>query len=398
MKDKKIFLFIMIFSLSFTTGCWNSREINTLAISVCFGIDKSDDGYKVTQQIVNPKVIASKKPTNESPIVICTESGTDLFELMRKLTTEISRKIYFSHMRIVVISEEVAREGIQDILDYFARDHEYRTDFYFVIAKGTTANNVLSVLTYLNPIPGVEMYDSLKASEAAWAPTKSVRIVELVNSILADGKSPVIPGIEVTPGANNSNSTYALKTTNESKKLKYTQLGVFKKDKLVGWLEDDKSKGVNYIIGNVKSTIEYDYYKENIKITTEIKKEKSKIKASLQDGKPVINVNIEVEQNVGAVEGEFNVSKIENRAIINKLSEEKIKLICDDAVNEAQKELKTDIFGFGEAVHIKYPKLWAEIKDDWDDIFTTTPVNITVDVKTKQLGQITKPLVMKEKK
>ena len=71
--------------------------------------------------------------------------------------------------------------------------------------------------------------------------------------------------------------------------------------------------------------------------------------------------------------------------------------MCMKAVNMAQNELKTDIFGFGEAIHRRYPRLWEKIKDDWDDEFVRLPVNITVKFETDKLGQITKPFFIKEK-
>ena len=393
---KRAFAILMIFSTVFLSGCWNSRELNTLAIAVCIGIDKSDNGYIITNQVINPKAIASKKTINQSPVVLYSEEDKDIFEAYRKMTSECPRKIYNSHLRMVVISEEAAREGINKFLDFFARDHEFRTDFYFTIARGTTAQNVLSMLTPLEAIPGIEMYNSLKTSELAWAPTKSVKIVELVNSILADGKSAVLTGIEVTPGDNDSNSITGLSKTNSLKKLKYTSLGAFKKDMLTGWLNEEQSKGFNYITGNVSNTVGYLQINENVKITFEATKVKSKINVHMLDGKPAIEVEINIDQNVGAVSGEFDVSKPENKNKLDELSGKKIKGICEDSVNKAKNELKTDIFGFGEAIHRKYPKVWEKLKDNWENEFPELPVKITVKAETKQLGQITKPFFIKE--
>lgn len=66
-------------------------------------------------------------------------------------------------------------------------------------------------------------------------------------------------------------------------------------------------------------------------------------------------------------------------------------------MNKAQKDLETDIFGFGEVIHRKYPELWEKIKENWNNEFADLPVNITVKVKTNHLGQITKPFFIKEK-
>ena len=397
MKLKRLLFILIILSTIFLTGCWSSHEINTLAIAVCIGIDKTENGYLVTEQVLNPRAIASKKATAESPVVIYTAEGNDLAEIVRRFTTQSSRILYNADLRMVVIGEDVAKDGIQNILDYFLRNYEYRTDFYFVIAKNSTANEVLGILTPIESVPGFSMYISLKMSEEKWAATKSIRIIELVNSIIADGDNPVLTGIEISQDEISPKSTDILKQSGEYKKLKYTGLGAFNKDKIVGWLDEDESKGYNYITDNVKNTIEYADYDSKVKITYEIINAKSRTKVYFLENKPAIEIKIKTKCNIVIVEGEFDVSAEENKQILNKLLASKVKLLCEKALNKAQKELKTDIFGFGEAIQRKYPKTWKKLKDDWNDKFTDLPVNITVEAETNQLGQIKKPLFMKER-
>lgn len=397
MKLKRLLFILIILSTIFLTGCWSSHEVNTLAITVCIGIDKTENGYLVTEQVLNPRAIASKKATAESPVVIYTAEGNDLAEIVRRFTTQSSRILYNADLRMVVFGEDVAKDGIQNILDYFLRNYEYRTDFYFVIAKNSTANEVLGILTPIESVPGFSMYISLKMSEEKWAAMKSIRIIELVNSIIADGDNPVLTGIEISQDEISPKSTDILKQSGEYKKLKYTGLGAFNKDKIVGWLDEDESKGYNYITDNVKNTIEYADYDSKVKITYEIINAKSRTKVYFLENKPAIEVKIKTKCNIVIVEGEFDVSAEENKQILNKLLASKVKLLCEKALNKAQKELKTDIFGFGEAIHRKYPKTWEKLKDDWNDKFTDLPVNITVEAETNQLGQIKKPLFMKEK-
>jgi spore germination protein KC len=347
--------------------------------------------------VINPKSLASKKSTNEAPVVLYAETGKDLFEIKRKMTTKSPRKIYNSHLRMVVLGEEVAKEGVGDIIDFFARNHEYRTDYYFVVAKGVSAHALLSSLTPTESIPGMEMFDSLKTSEENWAPTKSMRIIEMANSIIADGKNPVLSGIEIMGGDIEAKTTDTLKHSDDIEKPTYTGLAVFKKDKLAGWLDQDESKGYNYITGNVKNTVGYVEYSDNVKVTFEITKAESDIKPSMVNGKPVIDVIIKIRQNVGAVSGEFDVSKQENIDILTGLAEEKLKSMCQKVIKKAKTEYKSDIFGFGEAIHRKYPKYWKTVKDNWNNEFEKLTVNVTVETKTIQLGQITKPLLIKGK-
>jgi spore germination protein KC len=57
------------------------------------------------------------------------------------------------------------------------------------------------------------------------------------------------------------------------------------------------------------------------------------------------------------------------------------------SLRKAQKELKTDIFGFGFSFYRKYPKLWhKEYEQKWEDIFPELPVTVHVDAKVINTG------------
>jgi spore germination protein KC len=52
--------------------------------------------------------------------------------------------------------------------------------------------------------------------------------------------------------------------------------------------------------------------------------------------------------------------------------------------------LKSDIFGFGNAFYrLKYQK-WQEMKDDWEDIFTSLPVEVNIKANIERTGLINK--------
>ena len=131
------------------------------------------------------------------------------------------------------------------------------------------------------------------------------------------------------------------------------------------------------------------------RIAYQIIKLDSKITADLIDGKPVINVKLNVLANIRNIFGELDVTDVKNIKVLVEEAEKRIKNICEDTLNKVQNEFKTDIFGFGEVIYRKYPKLWKELKDDWDSKFSDLDVYVDVNVKINQLGQITKPVFMK---
>lgn len=120
-----LFIVVIMFSL-LLTGCWGSSEIDTLAINVAIGLDKAGDKCKVSSQIINLRAIAVGENANESPVILFEKEGVDIDEAMLKMTSKSSRKLFNLHLRMLVISEEVARRGIKNVVEYFLRNNEYR--------------------------------------------------------------------------------------------------------------------------------------------------------------------------------------------------------------------------------------------------------------------------------
>ncbi|MGO1528966.1 Ger(x)C family spore germination protein, partial [Senegalia sp. (in: firmicutes)] len=57
MKKKIILLLIIIISINLITGCWDKRELSELSIASAIGIDRVEDEYLVSVQIINPSEV-----------------------------------------------------------------------------------------------------------------------------------------------------------------------------------------------------------------------------------------------------------------------------------------------------------------------------------------------------
>jgi spore germination protein KC len=264
----KFIVFFCLFSV-LCSGCWSSHEIDTLGISIAAGIDLTESGYTIYHRVLNPKAITGNVETVGAPVFLFTQHGDNLFSAIQKIALESPRKIYNAHLRMIILGEDMARNGIKDAIDFYMRDYEFRTDFYFAVARNKTAREVLEILTPLEFIPGLNMYGSLKLSQDHTGLTKEVNIIDLAQIILADGHEPVLPGIDISPGTPDSDNISAMTTVNGGKRLFYNGLGFFCDDKLIGWLSGEETLGFNYILGNAKDCAEYVYYNETDQITFE---------------------------------------------------------------------------------------------------------------------------------
>ncbi|WP_107926866.1 Ger(x)C family spore germination protein [Lysinibacillus parviboronicapiens] len=395
-KIKTLFLLCMLTLL--LSGCWSKRELNELAIVVALGVDKVDDEYEISVQVVDPSEISTKQPSSgRSPVVTYHAKGKTAFEAIRKMTTLTPRKAYFAHLQVVVLGEQLAADGINDTLDFIARDHEFRNDFDVIVSHKSTAKEVLNVLTPIEKIPANKMLNSIKVSQKAWGSTLSVSIDELVNTLSSNTKSAVLTAIEIegdTKLGINQTNVQRIKTPVI---LNYIGLAVFKKDKLVGILTEEESRSFNFLNGKIDSTVEIIACPKQGKLTTEITNSTTKVTGQFKNSTPQINVQIDVEQNVGEVECDINLTENKTIQYINNKTAELIKDHIQKTLKTIQQNYQLDILGFGEVLHREDTKKWNEIQDDWSTIFPELAVKVDVRVATQGLGTMQNSLLHKEK-
>lgn len=378
--------FLVMLLLITLTGCWSRKELNDLAIAMGMAIDRTEQGYRVTVQVVNPGEIALKQgSTLRSPVSVHSETGETLFEAIRKITKVSPRKIYFAHLRILVVSEEIARDGMTKVLDFISREPEFRTDFYLTVANDQPAGDVLKILTLIEKIPANKLFRSLETSEKAWAPTVAMQLDEFIADILSDGKNPVLTGIEII-GDKSVGQTRKNMETVEPTRLKYTSVAVFKKDKLIGWLNEEESKGYNYILGNVKSTVGHVTCPQGGKVLMEVVRTTSNIKGSVAEGKPKISVHLTVEENVAEANCSIDLLNPKTIEKLQAKAETTIKSFMEKSIKKVQDKYQADIFGFGEAIRRENPVVWNKFRKNWDSEFAKLPVEIQVDVKIRRVG------------
>jgi spore germination protein KC len=386
--------------LLFTTGCWNRREINELAITLAIGIDSTADGqYLVTAQVVNPKEVSAEDASGSSTVIIYQATGQTVFEAFRKMTRESPRKIYPSHLRILVIGETLAKKGIGKPLDLLVRDWELRSDFYITVAKGMNAEDILKVPTALEKIPANNLFDTLKVSEKSWSETSSVTLDDLIADLVSDGKQPVLTGIQayVNGDEETSLSNQNLEMIDSPARLLFGGLAVFDADKLIGWLDESQSRTYNAVTNKVKSTVVNISCPKEGQAVLQLLQSKAKVKGKVKNGKPEIDIVFHREYNVGEVECQLDLTKPETISELEKIEEKRASKMFESSIKQVQEEFEIDIFGFGEAIHRADPAAWKKLKKDWDKEFEELPVNIKVNVKIRGIGTIGNSFLQKIK-
>ncbi|WP_079709072.1 Ger(x)C family spore germination protein [Paraliobacillus ryukyuensis] len=378
------------------SGCWSANELSSITIATALGIDKSEKGFTLTLQVLNPNEIAGKEGlSSRTAISNYTESGATFFEAVRKLTKVTPRKVFLSHLMLVAYGESVAEEGISSSLDFLIRDHELRTDFVMAIVKDNTAGELISVLTPLEKISASKIYDSIESAQDYWAPTKKVQVDELVNSLTAEGKEAVLTGIYIVGNSEEGQKLQSVEQTKPLANIYINGIGVFNGDQLVGWLNEEESKGFNYITNNVKKTVGWVSI-GNGKVSVEVKKNDTKIIMNQKNDAKTFDVVLKTVVNIGEVETDFMIMDQSDVQKIEEKVAEKIEKICQASITKA-KEYESDIFGFGEVMRKTSPEEWGKVKDNWSKQFVFAEINVKAEVQIDKSGMITSPFYKKIK-
>ena len=109
----------------------------------------------------------------------------------------------------------------------------------------------------------------------------------------------------------------------------------------------------------------------------EIVNAKSKVKPEIKDGRIIFHIKIEEELSLSEQTTRENLATVgvwESTGGCGKVVRQEIM-----AAFERSKELRLDIFGFGEMLHKKYKNEWKIMEHNWDDIYPTIELDIHVD-------------------
>jgi spore germination protein KC len=394
MKSKRILLFLVFFiSTLLLSGCWSKRELTDLAIVAAIGIDKNEEGrYVGTMQIINPGNVTGGMQggggTQGPPVSVATGTGDSIVELSRKTSRKLSRRLYYAHTNLVVISEDLAKEeSISTILDPLERDAEFRSTAIIVIAQGTKASDVVKVLTAIEKIPSNKVIKTLKFTEKLWGENISVSMQDAIKTIVSPGKELVVSGFRLKGDVNKGKKMKNTQETEPSSLIYAGSLAIFKNGKLTGWIDGKTARGSVFLLDKIKaSAISVDWGGKDEAIIYELVRQKTNVMVQMEKGKPRVSIEVQSEGNIGEARVPIDLNNPDVLLKIEKEIEKEIKKEIAMAVKQAQKN-KSDIFGFGDALHRTNPKVWKKMKSQWNEVyFPEVKTDISVDAFIRRTG------------
>lgn len=402
----------MVVMICFLGGCYNYEELNSIAIISAIGIDHKDGEFRVSYQIVNSNNASNNTGYEQASVVVYDYPAKSLEESAREASLLTSKRLFASHARVVVISEEVARSYLPDVMDFIYRDPDIRNEFYVVMTKGNSPSDVLKVMTPLVNISGEDIANSLINSNEIMGINESIMFSDLLNKYLNPRCDVVIPSVEIINSRDNrgknignisdsvnnnrdekdmdksekdmeGESTENLKKSDYDANILISTMGVFRGSEFLGFLTEEESISYNFITGNLNKTlVEYEC-DDNKFVVLDIIKIKSGMDV-LKGGK----ISIKIGGRASIAETHCRMDLQDEKVImrINKMLNERIEGMVKKSFYSIRDKYKSDIFGIEDMYYKKMNGYYKTVKRDWDEYFRNIEIEVESDVNLFSKG------------
>lgn len=378
---------IIIICLLLLTGCWDRNELSDIGIVTGMAVDKDPDtgDYILTSQYLRPASESTQSPTPEEPHLVVSTTGPSIAEVMRKANKTIDRKSFFAHNNIIIMSDEVAKDGLLPIIDSFQRGKEVRGHVWFSIAKDIEARKLLQIKKNgISRIPADSLNGLFNNAEHD----------AIATNLLTYYKQVLHPGEAAVVGVLTREET----EIKPFEQVKLSGGAVFKEDKLVGYLSESGTRGYNWITGegpiNYRGAMSLPSLLEEGKLATILLQEVSSNVTANVKGDNQISFTIDVKQKARMTGQEATLEMKTRKEITDYLNqlqveaEKEIEKEVREVIDKAQEEFQSDIFGFGDTLNKQYPKVWSKEKDNWSETFAEVAYTVNVKVNITSSGLI----------
>ncbi|SIR72847.1 spore germination protein KC [Peribacillus simplex] len=376
------------------SGCSNYRELNELGVIIGMGIDHNDDPdnpYKVTYQVINPSGLAQTSTSGGKGLAVInyTVSAKTLVDAYAKASAIIPRENNISHLSVIIIGEELARNGLDLLFDAIERGKNQRVSVPVYIARGNTAEYLLGIIEPLEMTPGKNIISTTKSEQSDYGSTNEVYVYDTISALMSEGKDVLLPGISIRNDSKKAKQISNFETTSPAY-IEAKGIALFRKGKMVRWLDGETARAAQFVTSDINRTdVVIPCSVKGIVTITAIRV-KSKMKTKIHHEKPVIQTSLNVMGEIMETSCDLDMSNPRLLKEFERKMENELKKQIKRTISIAQKE-KSDIFGFGDALSRTNPDYWRLHKKNWDNLFSDAEISMKVNVDIINSGMRIEP-------
>lgn len=317
------------------------------------------------------------------------------------INTYISKKVNLSHCKAIIISEELASQGLSEYLYTLVNDIEIRPDCNVIISKCNASDLLKHSQPTLESV-SARYYELVLNSSDYSGYLEDITLSNFYSDLLSKTcqAHAILANIN-TKSTHQSNSNLPLYDISGSYKAGQTPiesnagienvgLCVFKGDKLVGELNGTETL-CHLILTNLLNSSVITIpnpFNEDGSLSMYITLSKNTDKdLEFINNTPFITCKVYINSNILSIDKNLDLSKKENLELIQDYLNTYLKQNILSCLYKTSKEFKSDIFDFGSLALAKY-YTWQDFeKSDWLSNYENAFFNVEIH-STVQPGEL----------
>ncbi|WP_218012298.1 Ger(x)C family spore germination C-terminal domain-containing protein, partial [Bacillus thuringiensis] len=217
--------------------------------------------------------------------------------------------------------------------------------------------------------------------------------MSLLNFLIAgtsDGITPILPVIKLNVSHEKGKTVV--------KGFQIVGGAIFNNDfKLVGYLNMQEWLTTLWIVNRLsKQTVTATASKGNGSASLYMTKINRKIIPTIQGDTIKCDIVFSGEGTIQENNTNLDLSQPKNLTLLEHVLEKQSEKEALQTIKKVQKQYGTDIFGFGEAIHQKYPSEWKGLKKNWSKQFRKVEVSVHTKLTIRRVGLTGPPLQLKK--
>ena len=406
MPPRRLALLLLVAALAagLCTGCWNRREPELLGIVLAVGFDYDPEKklYRAIAEIANPAGMGQSGggegggggggSSGKKAFWTAEAKGHTPFEAVRNLDEFSSRQLFWSHCRVVLFSERLARRGLTDVLDLLERGRQFRLIAKPVIVEG----DLRKIMDADFPLEetgakGLDRFIVTNRFEESVFPEKNLN--ELISTLGQPGIEMLVGRLQVMEEKKESSG--GSEEAGAPPPARVGGSALFRGDRMVGWGTDDQTLGWAYAAGRAFRSILIieSPEKEGSYISIGAFGHSARMRLQGDEDDWSIELKVKIHARIQEFQGPGKLDS-DNELVraLERRAAAAARNSIEDMISHSQ-ELKADVFGFGNLIYRKNPKLWQKIENRWEEeIYPQLKIDLIVEFDILRSGLTNNPL------
>lgn len=409
-------LVLIFLSLLSFSGCWDQKELESLALVQILGLDLSDDGREllVSTMIAIPSklgVTGEGGGGGEGPgVTTLSIQAPSIYEAFNRINTTLNREVTLLQNQVLLIGEALAKKGIGPWIDNLLRFPEMRRTLLIFICQGK-ATELFKVEPPLENNPAEYLRDLILLSKySGMFPLTTIHdFIKRYESYAQQNYGPILAPYHGESAAKTDGSKPEQPTAGENpgqsepkppappKGVRIIGTAVFKGDKVIGSLDLYETQMMQLLTNQFSEaylTIDDPYQAETI-IAFQLKKGLPIQIKYFKETPPRFSVRLELEANLVSIQSGIDYSQPDKEAFLGRAIAKVLKNRIKKVIAKSQDQFQSDIFGFGARARnaMLTSKEWETY--NWPAKYPTARIDLDIQVFIRRVGVQFQPPVQR---